>query len=68
MKVPEPRKLKSGTWFVQLRLDGQSISVTAPTKTECRTKAELIKAKYRNGQKDLKFRKEGQRCGWSAHQ
>ena len=60
MKVPTPRKLSSGTWFVQLRLDGQSISVTAPTKTECRTKAELIKAKYRNGQKDLKFRKVGE--------
>ena len=22
MKVPEPRKLKSGTWFIQMRLGG----------------------------------------------
>lgn len=49
MKIPKPRKLKSGTWFIQLRLDGQSISVTASTETECKKKAELIKAEHRNG-------------------
>ena len=51
MKVPEPRKLKSGNWFIQMRLDGQSVSVTEPTKLECRKKAELIKAEHRNGKK-----------------
>ena len=25
MKVPEPRKLKSGTWFLQMRLGGESV-------------------------------------------
>ena len=35
MKVPEPRKLKSGTWFIQMRLGGESIPVSAPTRTEC---------------------------------
>lgn len=54
MKVPEPRKLKSGTWFIQLRLGGTSIPVTASTSTECRHKAELLKAEYRTGQKLLK--------------
>lgn len=51
MKVPEPRQLKSGTWFIQLRLNGESISVTAPKKAECRHKAELIKAEHRAGKR-----------------
>ncbi len=57
MKVPEPRKLKSGTWFIQLRLDGQSVPVSAPTKTECRLQAELLKAEHRNGKKATVSRK-----------
>lgn len=51
MKVPEPRKLKSGTWFIQLRLGGASVPVTADTKTECRKKAELVKARFRTEKK-----------------
>lgn len=51
MKVPEPRKLKSGTWFIQMRLSGESIPVSAPTRTECIKQAEKIKADYRNGQR-----------------
>lgn len=51
MKVPEPRKLKSGTWFIQMRLGGESIPVSAPTRTECIRQAEKIKADYRNGGK-----------------
>lgn len=51
MKVPEPRKLKSGTWFIQMRLGGESIPVSAPTRIECIKQAEKIKADYRNGQK-----------------
>lgn len=49
MKVPEPRKLSSGTWFIQLRLDGVSIPVTANTKTECTRQAQLIKSEYLAG-------------------
>ena len=52
MKVPEPRKLASGKWFIQLRLGGKSIPVTASTKKECTRSAELIKAEYRTGKKD----------------
>ena len=51
MKIPAPRRLQSGTWFIQLRLDGQSIPVSAPTKIECAKRAELIKAQHRNGKK-----------------
>lgn len=49
MKVPEPRHLKSGTWFIQLRLGGKSVPVSAPSKKECIKAAELIKAQYRSG-------------------
>lgn len=56
MKVPEPRKLKSGSWFIQLRLDGESISITKPTKTECIKEAELIKAEHRNGKRAAKVK------------
>ncbi len=54
MKVPQPRKLKSGTWFCQLRLGGESIPVTATTEKECRRQASLIKAEYLNGKKQAK--------------
>lgn len=51
MKVPEPRKLKSGTWFIQLRLGGESIPVSALSKAECIKKAQLIKAEHRAGKR-----------------
>ena len=51
MKVPEPRKLKSGSWFIQMRLNGVSVPVTASTEKECRTQAQLIKAEYRAGKR-----------------
>lgn len=51
MKVPEPRKLKSGTWFIQMRLGGESVPVSAATRTECIRQAEKIKADYRNGKR-----------------
>lgn len=54
MKVPEPRKLSSGKWFIQLRLGGESIPVTAETKTECIQIAELIKAEHRAGKIAIK--------------
>ena len=46
MKVPEPRKLKSGTWFIQLRLGGESIPVSALTRSDCIKQAQLIKAQH----------------------
>ena len=32
MNVPKARKLPSGNWFIQLRLGGESISITAATE------------------------------------
>ena len=49
MKVPAPRKLASGSWFIQLRLGGESIPITCATEKECIRQAQLIKAEYRNG-------------------
>ena len=51
MKVPEPRKLKSGSYFIQLRLNGVSIPITADTAKECKKQAELIKAEHRAGKR-----------------
>ena len=51
MKVPEPRRMSSGNYFIQLRLGGQSIPVTAATAKECRRQAELNKAEHRAGKR-----------------
>ena len=53
MKIPEPRKLKSGTYFIQLRLDGVSVPVTASSAKECKRQAELIKAEHRAGKRKI---------------
>lgn len=53
MKVPKPRKLKSGSWFIQMRLNGVSVSVTERSKTECVRQAELIKAEYAAGKRQI---------------
>ncbi len=47
MKVPEPRKLKSGNWHVRLILDGEPVYITRPTARECKREAEILKAEYR---------------------
>ena len=46
MKVPKARKLSSGTWFIQLRLGGQSIPVTGKTEKTCIHNAESVKADW----------------------
>lgn len=51
MKVPTPRKLASGNWFIQLRLNGESISITSGDKKDCIKKAQLIKAEHLSGEK-----------------
>lgn len=51
MKVPEPRKLPSGNYFIRLRLGGEDIGVTAPTAKEATRKATLIKAEHLAGKR-----------------
>ena len=53
MKVPEPRKLPSGTWFIQMVLGGVSVPVSAPTKQECKNRATLIKAEYKANKRQI---------------
>lgn len=43
IKVPKARQLSSGKWFIQLRLDGQSIPITENTEREAIAKAVAIK-------------------------
>ena len=59
MKVPEPRKLPSGTWFIQLRLDGVSVPVTGRTEKQCRDAAALIKAEHRAGKRKIARSEDG---------
>ena len=54
MNVPKARKLPSGNWFIQLRLNGVSIPITAETETECTRIAELTKAEHRAGKSSIK--------------
>jgi hypothetical protein len=51
MQTPKPRRLASGSWFIQLRLGGESIPVTARSAVECTRAAELIKAEHRTGKR-----------------
>lgn len=51
MKIPEPRKLSSGKWFIQLRLGGESISITKLNRTACIREAQAIKAEYLAGKR-----------------
>ena len=51
MKVPKPRRMTSGNYFIQLRLGGKSITVTAPTERECVRQAEYVKSEYLTGRR-----------------
>ncbi len=51
MKVPEPRKLPSGNFFIRLRLGGEDIPITCATAKEARQRAQLIKAEYLAGKR-----------------
>lgn len=43
MKIPKARELPSGSWFIQLRLGGESISITEEDEDLCIAKAMAIK-------------------------
>ena len=52
MKVPAPRKLSNGDWYIYLRLDGVGIPVQAEKKEECVKQATAIKYLYKHGEYD----------------
>lgn len=43
IRIPTARQLPSGNWFVQLRIDGESISITKPTEKEAIAEAMAVK-------------------------
>lgn len=43
MKIPKATKLPSGNWRIGMMVDGQRISITAPTKQEAERRAAAIK-------------------------
>lgn len=49
MKIPEPRQLPSGHWYIQLRLGGESIPITTASRRDCVSQAQMIKAEYLAG-------------------
>lgn len=49
MKIPKATKLPSGQWRIQLRLGGESYSVTERTKKDAERAATLVKAEYQRG-------------------
>ena len=51
MVVPKARKLPSGVWFIQLRLGGESIPVTANSERACIREAQAVKAEYLAGKR-----------------
>jgi integrase len=60
VKVPKAKRLPSGSWHIQLRLGGRSISVTEPTERACIKRAQLIKAEHLAG-KDTRTMDRGVR-------
>jgi len=53
MKVPKAKRLPSGSWHIQLRLSGRSISITEPTEKACLQKAQLLKAQHLAGRETI---------------
>lgn len=51
MKIPEPKKLPSGSWTVRVMLDGERISITKPTKKACIAEAAALKTGLKKQQK-----------------
>lgn len=52
MKVPEPKRLPSGSWRIRLRLGGEEISITDADKNEVVKQARLVKAEYLAGKRE----------------
>lgn len=51
MNIPKARKLSSGKWFIQMRLGGESVSVSDYDKKKCEQEAKYLKAEYQAGKR-----------------
>lgn len=54
MHIPEPKQNKDGTWRIQLRIQGQSLVVTADTAKECKRRAAITKAEAQTAARPIK--------------
>ncbi len=54
MNIPKARKLSSGKWFIQMRLGGESVSVSDFDKKACEREAMRLKAEYKAGKRKPK--------------
>ena len=54
MKIPKIERLPSGSYFCRLRLNGESIPITAETEAECENIAILTKAEWKAGRSCIK--------------
>ena len=45
MKIPTPRQLPSGSWFVRIQVDGKTVSITKPTRKEAEQEVIALKAR-----------------------
>ena len=43
INVPKPKQVSSGRWYINLRIGGQSISITEDTEAKCVAKARAVK-------------------------
>ena len=62
MKIPQPVKLKSGVYRIQLKLGGKSVVVYGDTPAECRREANTVKANHLSG------RVVQRRCNYTVRQ
>ena len=51
MKLPEPRKLPSGSWNVRIQINGEIYSITRPTKKACQAEAAAVKTRIKAAHK-----------------
>lgn len=54
MHIPEPKQKKDGTWRIQLRIQGQSLVVTADTAKECKRRAAIAKGEAQTAARPIK--------------
>lgn len=55
MKIPAAKKLPSGSWRVQVMIDGERVSLTAPTKKEAEREAAALKSGAKRAKESIPF-------------